>query len=149
MTDDVKTALIAAVVALVVALIGLVGAHLASRTQRRNQSEQIKAEGERQRELLAEQFRLQEERLRTELRTEFMAETAIQELLNGKFDQRSFAVIKKRVGGFGDDELRQLLVRSGAVRFYRKRDGVEMWGLRTRNLEAADSDDDGQPPSTE
>lgn len=145
MTTDVETALIAAVVSLAVALIGLAGAYLAARTQRHNQAEQIQAEGERQRELLAEQLRLQEDRLRTELRTEFMAETAIQELLNGTYDQRSFAVIKKRLGGFDDNELRQLLVRSGAVRFYRSRDQEEMWGLRARNLAAADSDDDAGP----
>jgi hypothetical protein len=46
-------------------------------------------------------FRLQEERLRTELRTEFMAEEAIHALLNHpRWTQRSFEEIKRRVRGF-------------------------------------------------
>jgi hypothetical protein len=79
-------------------------------------------------------FRLQEERLRTELRTEFMAEEAIHALLNHpRWTQRSFEEIKRRVRGFEDDELRQLLVRSGAVAFGGTNTRQEMWGLRERN----------------
>ena len=64
-------------------------------------------------------FRLQEHRLRTELRTEFMVEETVKQLLNHpKWEQRSFSVIKQKVGGFEDDDLRKLLVRSGALRFY-------------------------------
>ena len=75
----------------------------------------------------------QEERLRAELRTEFMAEEAIRKLLlHERWEKRSFEEIKRRVGGFGDDELRKLLVRAGAVRFYGK-DNVEFWGLIERN----------------
>lgn len=76
---------------------------------------------------------LQERRLRFELRTEFMAERAIQSLLqSANWSKRSFAEIKKRIGGFDDDELRRLLVRAGAVRFESQERG-ELWGLVSRN----------------
>jgi hypothetical protein len=78
-------------------------------------------------------FRLQKSRLREELRTEFMAETAIRDLLlHETRSLRSFSVIKKRVRGFDDDELRRLLIRAGAICFEDKA-SEEMWGLRTRN----------------
>lgn len=78
-------------------------------------------------------FRVQEERLKKELQTEFMAEKVVNRLLNDeKWQKRSFEEIKKRLGGFEDDELRKLLVRSGAVRF-EKNDGSELWGLIERN----------------
>ena len=49
-----------------------------------------------------------------------------------KWRKRSFEEIKKRLGGFEDDELRKTLVRSGAVQFDGK-DGTELWGLISRN----------------
>ena len=77
---------------------------------------------------------IQERKLRTELRTEFMAEQAAKSLLeNPRWQKRSFAEIKKRLGGFNDDELRKILVRAGAVRFERKEDGEELWGLISKN----------------
>ena len=79
------------------------------------------------------ELKQQEERLRTELRTEFMAEEAIRKLLlHETWEKRSFEEIKRRVGGFEDEELRKLLVRAGAVRFYGKED-IEFWGLIERN----------------
>jgi hypothetical protein len=79
--------------------------------------------------------RLERERLRTELRTEFMAEAAIRALLSvDDLPLRSFEKIRHHVGGFEDPELRRLLIRSGALRF-KARDGSEMWGLRDRNLD--------------
>jgi len=83
------------------------------------------------------QLAVQEERLKVELRTTFMAEEAIHELLLDESFRhgRSFDQIKRNVGGFEDDELRKLLVRSGALRYYRGRDNKEMWGLRSRVLE--------------
>ena len=93
--------------------------------------------------LLAQRHQLQQ--FREGLRTQYMAEAAIGELLDGDHDKRSFDVIRRRIGGFSDDDLRQLLVRSGAVRFYRGRGTsheVELWGLRARNKSAADTDSD-------
>jgi hypothetical protein len=79
-------------------------------------------------------FKAQESRLRTELRTEFMAEAAIRRLLlSEQWEKRSFAAVKKRLGGFTDDELRRLLVRAGAIRF-EDGNGEELWGLLQRNL---------------
>ena len=79
--------------------------------------------------------RLQKERLRLELRTQFMAEEAIVHLLeHPRWTLRTFAQIQSRIGGFDDDALRQLLVRAGAVRF-RGNAGEELWGLRKRNLD--------------
>ena len=78
-------------------------------------------------------FALQERKLKWELRTEFMAEQAAQSLLqHEKWKKRSFHEIKKRLGGFDEDELRKILVRAGAVRFEGD-DNLELWGLVSRN----------------
>jgi len=80
-------------------------------------------------------FALQERKLKMELRTEFMAEQVARTLLeNKKWKKRSFAEIKKRLGGFEDDELRKILVRSGAVKFVDS-EGKELWGLLSRNYD--------------
>lgn len=64
-----------------------------------------------------------------------MAESAVKALLeNETWKKRSFDEIKKRLGGFEDDELRKILVRSGAIRF-EGADNKELWGLISRNLE--------------
>jgi hypothetical protein len=64
-----------------------------------------------------------------------MAEEAIRALLeNDRWPKRSFAQIQSRIGGFPENELRQLLVRAGAVRFSGSGDD-ELWGLRSRNLQ--------------
>ena len=78
-------------------------------------------------------FLLQERKLRVELRTEFMAETAIRRLLMcPKWKKRSVEEIEKRLGGFERNELGRLLVRAGAVRF-KGPDEKELWGLIERN----------------
>ena len=57
-------------------------------------------------------FALQERKLRAELRTEFMAEQAAKSLLESdRWTKRSFDEIRKRLGGFEDNELRN--TRSG------------------------------------
>ena len=90
-------------------------------------------------------LQLQKDRLRAELKLEFAAESAIRDLLSEeKWKLRSFDAIKKRLKGFDDDELRKLLIRSGAICFERRDDGKEMWGLRVRNrgrLEQESKDD--------
>lgn len=78
-------------------------------------------------------FKIQEDRLKKELKTEFMAEKVVASLLtHEKWKQRSFSAIKKRLGGFQDDELRKILVRSGAVCF-QGQDNKELWGLIEKN----------------
>jgi hypothetical protein len=44
---------------------------------------------------------------------------------------RTFGTIRLHLGGFGDDELRRILVRAGAVRFETEI-GEEIWGLYER-----------------
>ncbi|MFJ9460901.1 hypothetical protein ACIRST_38260 [Kitasatospora sp. NPDC101447] len=104
------------------------------------QKTQLEAEISRQKDKFDSDLRLQEERLRVELRTQFMAEAAIHQLLSEAEAKRSFEVIEKRLGGFRGDELRQLLIRSGAVRFERDTDGKELWGLRERNRRVLEGD---------
>lgn len=92
-------------------------------------------ETEREAEARKHAMEMQETRLRAQLRTEFMAEEAIVRLLRHRnCSKRSFEAIQARIGGFGDDELRRLLVRAGAVRFGNGK-GEEFWGLRDRNDE--------------
>jgi len=56
-----------------------------------------------------------------------IAEEAIRSLLlHPDWEVRSFAAIKRRVGGFDDDELRQLLVRAGVLSFQGEA-GKELW----------------------
>ena len=89
-------------------------------------------------------FLLQRERLRQELRTEFMAEQALVALLtHPDWTLRSFAAIRRKVGGFEENDLRQLLIRAGALRFER-RDGEEMWGLRRLNEHLLTRQADGE-----
>lgn len=93
-------------------------------------------------------FRTQERRLRAELRTEFMAEEAIRLLLkHQRWTLRSFSLIRSYVRGFSDEELRRLLIRSGALCF--SAGGKEWWGLRERNqdrLDKAASKEGPAPP---
>jgi hypothetical protein len=112
-TDSVSSAVIAGVVALLVAGCAAMVNVATTRSTLRHEREKLEAE----------------------MRTQFMAEAAIRELLLQEgWEQRSFTVIQNKVGGFEDDELRQLLVRSGAVRFFGKDpQQTEYWGLRERN----------------
>ena len=62
-----------------------------------------------------------------------MAEQVARQLLETREAKRTFTAIKARLGGFSDENLRQILVRAGAIRFERKKDEAEMWGLLHRN----------------
>jgi hypothetical protein len=74
-----------------------------------------------------------------EYKTEFMAESTAKHFLNHKsYTDRSFDTLKKHLGGFDDDELRKILVRSGAIRIYRD-DNSEWWRLLSRMDEYIDS----------
>lgn len=83
-------------------------------------------------------YLVQKIKLDKEFKLEDSAESAIRNLLNHpNWTQRSFSAISEKIGGFEPDELRKLLVRSGAVRFYRNNsDGEkeELWGLTSKNL---------------
>lgn len=134
--DTVVAALVAGVVSLLAALWSK-GNQEASLM---HQEERLRAEFSMHEAQLRAEAKLQEDRLRAELRTEFMAEEAIRQLLqHPQWEQRSFYEIQRRLGGFADDELRRLLVRAGAVAFWSdsgKNDDSgknEWWGLRERN----------------
>ena len=95
--------------------------------------------------------RATETRLRAEFKLQFAAEQVVRELLlNTRWSLRSFEVIQHHIGGFGEDELRQILVRAGAIRF-ESRSGVELWGLLERNrhrLGVVRIDEDPHVPSS-
>lgn len=104
------------------------------------QERRLKKDFEMQDNKFKNQFEMMEKKIKTDfeldrdkVRTEFMAEQVAEKLLNIREPKRSFSAIKKRLGGFEDDDLRQILVRSGAVRFEAKSDGEELWGLLVRN----------------
>jgi hypothetical protein len=95
--------------------------------------EELKQQGAREIEKAKQQLDI-EKTLLTELRTEFMAEQAINRLLSTPgWEKRSFKAIQERIAGFSDDELKRLLVRAGAVQFRRKTGEWELWGLLSRN----------------
>jgi hypothetical protein len=72
--------------------------------------------------------------VRRQYRLEYMAEAAAEELLKQPpYRMRSFEMIKHHLAGFGDDDqLRQVLVRAGALRWLTK-SNKEVWGLLRRN----------------
>ena len=85
-----------------------------------------------------------ERKLRRDFRLEYAAETVARRLLQHRaWRLRSLRVIRHHLGGFGDDELRQILVRAGAIRFSSK-SGDELWGLleRTESLLGVEQIDD-------
>ena len=65
-------------------------------------------------------------------KTFFQAESVARKLMmDSTWRWRTFDIIKHHLGGFKDDELRQILVRAGAIRTSAK-DGTEVWGLLDR-----------------
>ena len=96
------------------------------------------------------QFTARRERdnLRQELKLEYSIETAIIQLLGKQgWKQRSIKAIKRHIRGFADDELRQYLVRAGAVAFEGRPDPdsgerskdpeeQELWGLLKNNVDS-------------
>ena len=137
-------AIISGAVALVVAGAGIAVTALSQRNEYTRKIAEEKERREKELELQAVRLRaelenslkLQGERIRMEMRTIFMAEEAIRDLLMQESYRRGrkFDTIKRTVGGWDndEDELRRILVRCGAVRFYRRSDNAELWGLRSR-----------------
>ena len=79
--------------------------------------------------------------LREQHKTEYMAEETARHFLSHRaYTDRSFEASKKHIGGFGDDELRRVLVRAGAIRTYRD-DGTEWWRLLDRMEEYIEKKD--------
>jgi hypothetical protein len=79
-----------------------------------------------------QQFRNQLRILQEQHKVEFMAEETARHFLSHRsFTDRSFETLRNHLGGFGDDELRKILVRAGAIRVFRE-DGSEWWRLLSR-----------------
>lgn len=67
------------------------------------------------------------------VRAELTEAGLVHELLSDrKYRSLPFETLAHHIGGFDGDELRQLLVRAGAIRFTAS-DGSEHWGLLDRN----------------
>ena len=65
-------------------------------------------------------YLLTRQKLTQEMRLQFQTEALLRKLLKHQaWELRSFDAIKHHVGGFGDDELRQLLVGRGRFAFTR------------------------------
>lgn len=114
------------------AFVGVLGGLLVAFISLRGQRDTLKRELEFQRIKLEEELRHQKERLEAEFGIEESVESALRYFL-GLHDlpYRSFQMIQHHIGGFESNELRRLLVRSGAVRF-KAADGTEMWALLER-----------------
>jgi hypothetical protein len=142
--SGVSPAVISGIVTLVVAGAGIAATALSQRNEytrkireeKDRRKQELKFQEQRLRIELENSIKLQEERIRMEMRTVFMAEEAIRDLLKQESyrEGRKFETIKRTVGGWDkdEDELRRILVRCGAVRFYRRSDNAELWGLRSR-----------------
>lgn len=75
--------------------------------------------------------------LKMEYALEFAAERLVRKILTVEnWEWRSFDAIKRVIGGFDDDELRRILVRSGAFRGYTRVGKVEMWSHISTNPKA-------------
>ena len=76
--------------------------------------------------------------LQLERRNEFTVEnTLLHYLKEPSYPERKFETLHSKMGGFKEDELRQLLVKVGAVRRYRD-DKTEWWSLLSRRQEVRD-----------
>lgn len=56
-------------------------------------------------------------------------------LWHKKFIERSISALKQKIGGYSDDEIRQLLHEVGAIKTTRKKDNTEWWYLKEREDE--------------
>jgi hypothetical protein len=118
----------------------LVAGAVAFLVARANARSALAAQEKRLRTELDNALEVQQRRLETELRTQFMAESALRSLLQEAEPLRTFTAIQRRVKGFREEELRQLLVRAGALSYERRSDKAELWGLRERTERARTQD---------
>ena len=71
-------------------------------------------------------------KLRREFLLEMQAEALVRKLLqHRRWRFRTFETLKYHIAGFEDDDLRQVLIRAGAVRFLDNH-GEGIWGLIER-----------------
>lgn len=114
------------------AAVGLIGGVATTVLSLRSERRKLKEELSFERSKFEEELVLQRAALKAEHGTEQSAEAAITNFLEiYDLPYRSFPMIRHHIGGFENNELRRLLVRSGAVRFMAQ-DGTELWALRDR-----------------
>jgi hypothetical protein len=78
--------------------------------------------------------------LRRQYRLEHQAEALVRRFLKHKrWRLRTFQTIKYHIAGFEDNELRQILIRAGALCF-QDDEGVEVWGLMERTHDLIESE---------
>ena len=71
-------------------------------------------------------------RMQPALPPEYRPEITARHILRHPIWQwRSFRILRHHLGGYGDDDLRRILVQAGAVRFETEA-GEEVWGLYER-----------------
>jgi hypothetical protein len=77
-------------------------------------------------------FRVSEKKHEREYKLDYSVEEIVLKFLNHpKWRFRTFKTIKYHIAGFEDNELRQILLRVGAIRF-EDGEGAEIWGLFER-----------------
>lgn len=70
-----------------------------------------------------------------EYKLDYQVEELVLKFLNHpKWRFRTFKTIKYHISGFEDNELRQILLRVGALRF-EDAQGIELWGLFERTTD--------------
>ncbi|MBX7526629.1 hypothetical protein [Qipengyuania vesicularis] len=76
---------------------------------------------------------LARKRMEREFKLQFQTEAVIRKFLeHPKWKQRTFKTLQHHLGGFEDNELRKMLIQSGAIRFTDGQ-GIEIWGLIERS----------------
>lgn len=128
-----ETIIMSIIMPIILALVtAFVTASATLLSQRKKFQNELKLQHEQFQNELKRDFELDREKVRTE----FMAEQVAKQLLEFKgWKQRSFKEIKGKLGGFEDNELRKILIRAGAVKFKRREDSEELWGLLSKNKE--------------
>ncbi|SHG30886.1 hypothetical protein [Flagellimonas flava] len=82
------------------------------------------------------QFQHNFEMFRLENQSKETVKSILTDLLwHKKFIDRSMKALKQNIGGYTEDEIRQLLHEVGAVKTTRKKDNTEWWYLKERGEE--------------
>ena len=82
------------------------------------------------------QFKHNKEMFRLQNRSKEMVKEILSDMLNHRtHTDRSFNALKKRIGGYSDDEIKQILHEVGANKVIRPEDKSEWWYLKEREQE--------------
>lgn len=113
-------------IAIIAALSSLVGVSVGGVISYQLQKARFTQELALQKERFDQELKL----LKEENKTENVAEDTIRYYLKDEGHlMRSFNHLSTKIAGFKKQELRRLLVRAGAVRFFKRENNKEMWCL--------------------